>query len=302
MAQISFDFEDPAERLFGFKLANPRNLTDRLPDTSPLRALYADWEERMVLALLRRQQAFHAVLVGRLRQMFPDKAIKQDPGDVKREIANMTDFWSAWGAGYYAELLPFIDEAARIGLGQGGATLSTQFGIQTNPLSSYAHVKDWAQEHSAKLVKKKSRMFRRNLTQTDIRNIQSAVASWSETGLPFNELVTQLEGIVANPYRARMIAATESTRAYAQANRILWRDSGFVEGERWNTANDELVCFLCGGVSGKVKPIEEDYWQSSEGPLDMPAHVNCRCWPTPVVLSKMFADEFEGSDDIRIQD
>lgn len=72
-----------------------------------------------------------------------------------------------------------------------------------------------------------------------------------------------------------MIAATESTRAYGSVNQQIWSQSEVIDAVRWNTANDELVCPICRARNGELAVV---------GAWEFPAHVNCRCWPTPVVL------------------
>lgn len=80
------------------------------------------------------------------------------------------------------------------------------------------------------------------------------------------------------PARAKRIIVTETTRAYAQGNYQAWRNhSGFAVGRwQWNTANDELVCPICGPRDGMDFSINAD----KELP---PAHPNCRCWATPII-------------------
>lgn len=80
--------------------------------------------------------------------------------------------------------------------------------------------------------------------------------------------------------RARMIAVTEVTRAYATGNLAAWRASGVIERRRWNTNVDELVCSICGPLAGTVVALDEPFAEGIELP---PAHPRCRCWSTPVV-------------------
>ena len=84
--------------------------------------------------------------------------------------------------------------------------------------------------------------------------------------------------------RGQMIAVTEVTRAYAEGNKIAWRESGVTEGMEWNTANDELVCPICGPLDGDQVPLDDEFDGGFEAP---PAHPRCRCWLTPVTVGDL---------------
>jgi hypothetical protein len=47
-----------------------------------------------------------------------------------------------------------------------------------------------------------------------------------------------------------LIASTEVTRAYAQAQIQAWQATGVVRSMQWTTANDERVCPICGPLGG----------------------------------------------------
>jgi SPP1 gp7 family putative phage head morphogenesis protein len=59
-------------------------------------------------------------------------------------------------------------------------------------------------------------------------------------------------------------------------NQMAWQETGTIDKFRWNTANDELVCPICGERNQQEYPL-------SELATMMPAHPNCRCWATPIV-------------------
>jgi SPP1 gp7 family putative phage head morphogenesis protein len=120
---------------------------------------------------------------------------------------------------------------------------------------------------------------------------------WSITNNMTGKLRTEIDNFIRDPKmtinelerrlipffdetRAGMIAITEVTRAFAEGNRLAWKESGVVERKRWNTANDELVCLICGPLNGTVVDIDDVFDSNYAGP---PAHPRCRCWITPVV-------------------
>jgi hypothetical protein len=84
------------------------------------------------------------------------------------------------------------------------------------------------------------------------------------------------------PMRAQMIAVTETTRAYTQANVVtqsMLREMGVNTVRVWQTSQDDKTCKdICVPLDG----LEESEWGDyADGP---PAHVNCRCWTTSKVV------------------
>jgi SPP1 gp7 family putative phage head morphogenesis protein len=79
-----------------------------------------------------------------------------------------------------------------------------------------------------------------------------------------------------------LIATTEITRAYAEANQIAGEAlakefEGVPVVKIWYTNEDDKVCPICGEFDGKEIPIDESF---GEGVKNPPAHPNCRCWTT----------------------
>jgi SPP1 gp7 family putative phage head morphogenesis protein len=79
--------------------------------------------------------------------------------------------------------------------------------------------------------------------------------------------------------RARTIAITETTNAHAVGNVEAWKAAGFW-GHEWQTANDDLVCAICGPNHGKVRKFGNPF---PSGHLAPAAHPRCRCGTNPVV-------------------
>ena len=80
--------------------------------------------------------------------------------------------------------------------------------------------------------------------------------------------------------RARTVAVTEITRAYAQgqlmAGEELRKAYPDVKVTKvWNTNADDFVCDICGPLDGEEVGIDEEF---EGGISEPPAHVNCRCW------------------------
>ena len=131
---------------------------------------------------------------------------------------------------------------------------------------------DWAVSHVGELV--------RGITDTTRDRIRVEVANFVQN----KETIGQLKKRLTSPFgeeRAHMIAVTETTRAYAEGNMAAWKESGFIDGKRWNTNRDELVCPLCGPLDDEVVPLNSDF---SDGTHLPPRHPRCRCWTTPVPI------------------
>lgn len=111
--------------------------------------------------------------------------------------------------------------------------------------------------------------------------LQAQVAEYIRNSETIGQLIARIrQGSGFDEGRARMIAVTEVTRAFAEGNRAAWRASGVIEKRRWNTNNDELVCPVCGPLAGQVVGLDEEFGDGIDGP---PAHPRCRCWITPAI-------------------
>lgn len=131
--------------------------------------------------------------------------------------------------------------------------------------------RDWANAHSGTAIS--------GITATSLAVTRSSIAAWVENGEPLSALVRELEPFFGRS-RADLIASTEVTRAYARANREAYRAAGVVGKMRWNTANDERVCPVCGPLHGTEVDLDAGFSFPDGVP---PAHPRCRCMVLPVV-------------------
>jgi SPP1 gp7 family putative phage head morphogenesis protein len=125
---------------------------------------------------------------------------------------------------------------------------------------------DWARAHAGDLVGQ--------LNETTATALRAALGEYITNGLTFRDLLGELEPLFGAD-RARRIAVTETTRAYAQGNIAAWKRSGVITMMEWHTANDERVCPVCAPLEGQQFPVD--------GGQAPPAHVSCRCWLVPVL-------------------
>lgn len=158
---------------------------------------------------------------------------------------------------------------------------------------------------------RKAALTAQGIDETTRRAVAREIAAWIESGQPLEELVKRLSRWF-DVTRARRIAATEVTRAFAIGMKTYWRRTGIVAKVRWNTANDERVCPICAPLGGltfddgaRPATIAEQERRAQRADLDgvfvhpggqgildrfrgrafsnPPAHPNCRCWLTPVL-------------------
>lgn len=146
---------------------------------------------------------------------------------------------------------------------------------------------------------------------------------WLRSGEPLPVLEAQLATFLGSK-RAGQVAVTEVTRLFADGNLMLWRSTGVVTSKVWRTANDELVCPLCGPLEGVTVEMEADFtqdaatvgsspqmkallgarWSEELGARRAqnffkwndpsvhapPRHVNCRCSLHPVVSVQAYEE------------
>lgn len=118
----------------------------------------------------------------------------------------------------------------------------------------------------------------RGIDDTTREILQRVISTFVQTpGMTIGDVMDLLP---FDERRAMRIAVTETTRAYAEGNRMgaekLKEDFPGVRVVRqWYTNNDDLVCPVCGGLDGKEVEGDADF---APGIADPPAHPNCRCW------------------------
>lgn len=190
-------------------------------------------------------------------------------------------FWVQFSEAMKAYFKGALYECALVGVGEARNEQPIARGYSYN-LPPFApgvdwtlvnlNAQHWAETYAAQLVA--------GISKTTRKKIADAVAQWIANGDALPELESMIDGVIDDPMRAFVIAITESTRAYAQGNTIAWKAKG-VQGRRWYTAEDEIVCPLCGGtLRGQVAPIGHSF---SDGVDNPPAHVGCRCYLQPVL-------------------
>ena len=121
------------------------------------------------------------------------------------------------------------------------------------------------------------------INKTTVKSLQNVFKSFIETpGMTIGDVVALLP---FEESRALMIATTEITNIYANADQIageeLQKEFPDVQViKTWWTNNDDRVCPICGPLHGTSVPIDQPFVNEGLGmEFDIVGgHVGCRCW------------------------
>lgn len=166
------------------------------------------------------------------------------------EIEYMLTFFSGWLAKIY-----------RAGLENG----YVQLGVAVDWMLVNQAALEYARQYGFQLVS--------NITATTAQQTAVEFEKWIVSGEPQAELAKRIASIFGVA-RAELIASTEATRIFADANLRAWRERK-IGKVKWQTAVDERVCPICGPLHNSVLSINNE--------IMPPAHPRCRCWLLPVV-------------------
>lgn len=124
------------------------------------------------------------------------------------------------------------------------------------------------------------------ITETTRSQLQDAFADWIGSGKPLDDMIARMETLFS-PVRAEMVAVTETTRIYAEANLRTWEATGVVGGKKWHTVFDNKVCEICEPIHLDEVPLSVPFLGGdNEEHMNPPAHVRCRCWLAPILIEQ----------------
>jgi hypothetical protein len=197
----------------------------------------------------------------------------------KPDIIRLTgEFWDDERDALRAVLQPSIDRMAETGAltafdtnpvtGPGSKQSAADVAFDWALIAEEAAL--WAEIHGAELVT--------GVIDTTQRIVAKKVAEWIRTpGLTIGDLTESLLPWF-DETRAQMIAVTETTKAFAEGERVLIdraRRAGLQVEPIWLTSQDELVCPLCGPLHNKP---QSEWEKASPGTDWPPRHPRCRCF------------------------
>lgn len=182
------------------------------------------------------------------------------------------EFWNKWFLRLQTVSEAELKQSAVIAAREAAQELVAQ-GITIDWNLINVAAQQWAEQYSYDLVK--------GITATSKKLLDNALSVWIGSGKPKSALIKVLKPWYGKA-RAEMIAVTETTRAYAEGNRVAWHTSG-VPKMKWFTAEDELVCPVCGPLADKVTEVQGNGFAGVGAKVAVPpAHVRCRCYIRPV--------------------
>lgn len=162
---------------------------------------------------------------------------------------------------------------------EAGLRAAAGLGIEYDVAAINAEALDWARAYTYDLIK--------GIGETTRPIVQGAIEAYISTpGMTKGELKERLNAAFG-AHRAELIAVTEVTRAYSQAQSIyqamLEREAGIkmarVWGYTWSGIDTSGECPICLPLNGVIEDdrglfVHPETGQQYDGP---PAHVKCNC-------------------------
>jgi hypothetical protein len=110
-------------------------------------------------------------------------------------------------------------------------------------------------------------------------DIAALVGISAQEGWSINDLAAEVLKLneIQTPNRARLIARTETARAYSEGSLLGYADGGIEETE-WLVSDP---CPICEPLSGRTAPIGAEFAPGIRVPGD--PHPGCKCALAPVV-------------------
>lgn len=265
---------DRAERLT-VKKANPRR--DR---AEPDRRMKEDAEDTLQ-RIIRRWFRWQVDRIENSLEMSGQRFNKSTK-TAAEDLARMwfgDDFWNQSEEEIVAQLTKFLT-----GMNESGArALLGSMGLSVDPATINASAQRWAREYARQMIGDLNGVTRDTLIQV--------LTTYIETpGYTIQDAVLDIGRGVLSEERARTIAVTEVTRAYAQGQIQTGLDMeeafpGLKMVKTWFTNNDgERVCAVCRPLHGKTVPFNSGWGANGEsdpdGLVSPPSHPRCRCWIT----------------------
>jgi hypothetical protein len=182
---------------------------------------------------------------------------------------------------WYADFIAILTAAARSGI----ELLDKSVGLSMDYTLTNIEAAKWARDYAYSLITRDEidpltgkRM--RGIDAVSREALSKSLTSFIETpGMTIGDLTNQIAPVFGED-RALSIAVTETTRAYAEGQKLAgetlkeeFPDVRVVK--TWFTNNDDLVCEICAPLNGEEVDIDQPFSSGDDAP---PAHPLCRCW------------------------
>ncbi len=187
-------------------------------------------------------------------------------------------FWSEEQAALWEAFAPLVAGVLMAGADAGAEVLPSGISVLV----------DWdvVNESAISYLRQYRLGVMQDIGETTRRQAVAAITDWIESGAALPELDAALTPVFGAT-RAKMIATTEVTRAYADGNQMAWESAGVVGGKKWQTLRDERTCPICGPLHNVTVALSGMFEIGGEGSGNFiagpPAHPRCRCYTLPVV-------------------
>lgn len=237
----------------------------------------AGWERDSDEPGVRRKMRFQKLIAAAIQRDFRRKARAVRDLLMRTPQAVKADAWED-------ELLRLMDsdelerEIVRLFGGaaiDGVALFGEAVGVAVDLSAVNVEAATWARKYVGKLIK--------GIDATTRDTVRKAIAYYVTT--PGATLGDVMGLMPFDTMRARRIATTEITRAYAEGNQfgadaLAEQFPGLRVMRRWWTNRDDRVCPICAPLHGAEAAGDEPFpAENDDGPImNPPAHVNCRCW------------------------
>lgn len=189
-------------------------------------------------------------------------------------LAKNKKFWTAFEKQMSEALEPIFVKLFLAGanaahkLAKDSATKAEQPALDLPPRFDFNDLDDIAEA----AMRKYSGAVAGELADTTQKQIGEAVIRARRDGTGSAGVLRSIEHLFS-PARAKAIAVTETTRLFGRGAQATYTALG-ASGWEWQTVEDDLVDEVCEALDGKQFDMDETF---------EPAHVNCRCFPRPVI-------------------
>ena len=181
------------------------------------------------------------------------------------------DEWERFAVGMAREVVEGLSVALEMGAEAGRGDLP---GIVVNWSLDNPAARQWMRQWSLDLVK--------GLLQTTKDRMRETLSSGLGLGESRDELAARIRLVAQDvpEWRARLIAQSETVRAYNQGHLQLYKASGVVERLRWLDGQPN-ACPLCEALDRQEVELGELFKGGVDAP---PLHPGCRCDSRGIVM------------------